>query len=178
MPSRTWALMPATRTMKNSSRLLAEIDRNRTPLKRGMAGIDRLLQHPAIEVQPGKLPVNEAFGAFGHRRTGPGIHFFFFSYNGLRGFHKVSIHPKAGGRAIPETGGANHVFIAMTFHDIDVPSVCAVKMQERPGGSGIAQQFQPPAPGVTGRPSRKASAVQELDSQRTPHRTRSIRVAR
>src|SRR5204863_10101889 len=30
MPSRTWALMPATRTMKNSSRLLAEIDRNRT----------------------------------------------------------------------------------------------------------------------------------------------------
>src|ERR1700736_2469385 len=30
IPSRTCALMPATRTMKNSSRLLAEIDRNRT----------------------------------------------------------------------------------------------------------------------------------------------------
>ena len=30
IPSRTWALMPATRTMKNSSRLLAEIDRKRT----------------------------------------------------------------------------------------------------------------------------------------------------
>ena len=30
MPSRTWPRRPATRTMKNSSRLLAEIDRNRT----------------------------------------------------------------------------------------------------------------------------------------------------
>src|SRR5438270_336055 len=30
MPSRTWPLRPATRTMKNSSRLLAEIERNRT----------------------------------------------------------------------------------------------------------------------------------------------------
>ena len=30
MPARTWPLRPATRTMKNSSRLLAEIERNRT----------------------------------------------------------------------------------------------------------------------------------------------------
>ncbi len=37
MPSRTWALIPATRTMKNSSRLLAEIDRNRTRSSSGMA---------------------------------------------------------------------------------------------------------------------------------------------
>ena len=39
MPSRTWALMPATRTMKNSSRLLAEIDRNRTRSSAGWPGL-------------------------------------------------------------------------------------------------------------------------------------------
>ena len=33
------------------------------PLQRGMARIDRFLQHAAIEMQPGKLPVDEAFGA-------------------------------------------------------------------------------------------------------------------
>ena len=33
------------------------------PLQRGMAGIDRFLQHPAIEMQPGKLAIDEAFGA-------------------------------------------------------------------------------------------------------------------
>ena len=33
------------------------------PFQRGMARIDRLLQHPAIEVQPGQLAVDEAFRA-------------------------------------------------------------------------------------------------------------------
>ena len=45
------------------------IGRNRQeshPLQRGMAGIDRFLQDPAVEVQPGKLPIDEAFGAAGH----------------------------------------------------------------------------------------------------------------
>src|SRR5207247_676934 len=37
MPARSWPLRPATRTMKNSSRLLAEIDRNRTRSSRGWA---------------------------------------------------------------------------------------------------------------------------------------------
>ena len=39
MPSRTCALIPATRTMKNSSRLLAEIDRNRTRSSTGWPGL-------------------------------------------------------------------------------------------------------------------------------------------
>ena len=33
------------------------------PLQRGMAGIDRFLEHPAVEMQPGQLAVDEAFGA-------------------------------------------------------------------------------------------------------------------
>ena len=41
------------------------------PFERGMAGIDRFLQHPAIEMQPGKLAIDEAFGAAGHRRGQP-----------------------------------------------------------------------------------------------------------
>ena len=79
------------------------------PFKRGMAGIDRLLQHPAIEMQPGKLAIDEAFGAFGDRRTGRDFGFFFFNYNGLRGFHEVSIHPTAGRGVISHAGGAKHV---------------------------------------------------------------------
>ncbi len=39
MPSRTCALMPATRTMKNSSRLFAEIDRKRTRSSAGWPGL-------------------------------------------------------------------------------------------------------------------------------------------
>ena len=54
MPSRTWALMPATRTMKNSSRLLAEIDRNRTRSSAGWPGLTDFLEHPAVEMQPGQ----------------------------------------------------------------------------------------------------------------------------
>ena len=37
MPSRTWPLRPATRTMKNSSRLLAEIERKRSRSSSGWA---------------------------------------------------------------------------------------------------------------------------------------------
>ena len=59
MPARSWPRRPATRTMKNSSRLLAEIERNRTRSSRGWRGIFRLLEHPAIEVQPGQLAVDE-----------------------------------------------------------------------------------------------------------------------
>ena len=46
--------------------LVKVIGRNRQkpdPLERGMAGIDRFLQHPAIEMQPGQLPIDEALGA-------------------------------------------------------------------------------------------------------------------
>ena len=40
------------------------------PLQCGMAGIDRFLEHPAVEMQPGQLAIDEAFGAVGHRRHG------------------------------------------------------------------------------------------------------------
>jgi hypothetical protein len=62
------------------------------PFQRGMARIDRLLQHPAIEMQPGKLAIDEALGAGADRRTGLGIRFFFFNYSSLRGIHQISIH--------------------------------------------------------------------------------------
>src|SRR5580692_3156600 len=65
-----------------------------------MAGIDRLLQHPAIEMQPGELPVDKALGAAAHRGPGIEIYLFFFNYNGLHGFHQVLIHLKTGGMAI------------------------------------------------------------------------------
>src|SRR6516162_5928164 len=39
MPARNWPLRPATRTMKNSSRLLAEIERNRTRSSKGWASL-------------------------------------------------------------------------------------------------------------------------------------------
>ena len=53
---------PATRTMKNSSRLLAEIDRKRSRSSSGWLGLRGLLQHPAVELQPGQLAVDEALG--------------------------------------------------------------------------------------------------------------------
>src|SRR4029077_5285330 len=56
-------------------------------LKRGMARINRLFQHPAIEMQPGQLPVNEAFWAAGSRRSGARVAIFLFSCNGLYGIH-------------------------------------------------------------------------------------------
>ncbi len=79
------------------------------PLKRGMAGIDRLLQHPAIEMQPGQLAIDEALRAAGDRRDGFGLRFFFFDYNGLRGFHKASIHLRARRGAISNRDRAKHV---------------------------------------------------------------------
>ena len=72
MPSRTWPLRPATRTMKNSSRLLAEIDRKRTRSSSGWLCVGGLFQHAAIEMQPGQFAIDEAFRgcpqAFGRQR--------------------------------------------------------------------------------------------------------------
>src|SRR2546430_1710107 len=61
----------------------------------GVAGIDRLLQHPAVEMQPGKLAIDEAFGTGARCWAGRSIRNFLFYYNGLRGFHEVSVHPMA-----------------------------------------------------------------------------------
>jgi len=58
-------LRPATRTMKNSSRLLAEIDRNRTPLQQRVVWIGGFLQHTTVEMEPGKFPVDVTAAAIG-----------------------------------------------------------------------------------------------------------------
>ena len=49
MPARTCARRPATRTMKNSSRLFAEIDRN---LNRSMSGCSRLADSRTRRLKP------------------------------------------------------------------------------------------------------------------------------
>ncbi len=64
------------------------------PFQRGVAGIDGFLQHTAIEMQPGKLTVDETFGAVGDRRADLGFRLFFFDNNSLRGFHEISIYPE------------------------------------------------------------------------------------
>ena len=50
------------------------------PLQRGMAGIDRFLEHPAIEMQPGQLAVDESLGAGGDRRRRFGIGVLFLLF--------------------------------------------------------------------------------------------------
>ena len=62
------------------------------PLQHGMAGIDRLLEHPAVEMQPGKFPIDKSLGARGNRGRSLGSWFFFFYFNNLRRFHKALIH--------------------------------------------------------------------------------------
>ena len=55
-------LRPATRTMKNSSRLLVKMARNRARSSSGSVGVLGQLEHPLVEVQPGQLAVEEAVG--------------------------------------------------------------------------------------------------------------------
>ena len=65
-------------------------------LQRGMARIDRFLQYPAIEMQPGELPVDEAFGAAADGRRAGSNRIFLCYYSGLGGIHQVSIHFGSG----------------------------------------------------------------------------------
>ena len=54
------------------------------PLQQRMAGIDRFLQHTAVEVQPGQLAIDEALGACGDRtRRSRERLLFLFNYNEL-----------------------------------------------------------------------------------------------
>ena len=98
------------------------------PFERGMAGIDRFLEHPAIEMQPGQLAVDEAFGARSHRRAGLDLHFFFFNYNGLCGFHQDLIQLRANSKAMPNHGAQtmcyrDDVSMTLTFPQ-QPPSRC------------------------------------------------------
>ena len=61
-PAAIRRLRPATRTMKNSSRLEAKIARNRTRSSSGSVRVLGELEHPGVEVQPGQLAVEEPVG--------------------------------------------------------------------------------------------------------------------
>ena len=96
------------------------------PFQRGMAGIDGFLEYPAVEMQPGKLTVNEPFRAMGDRRTSLGLWFFFFSCNSLCGFHEVSIYPEratgaSSNRATPKVCYRDDLSMTLTFPQM-VPS--------------------------------------------------------
>jgi len=87
--------------------LIKVIRRNRQepdPLQGGVARIDRFLQHTAIEMQPGKFPVNEALGK-GTDCGKAGVYIFFFCSNGLCGFHEVLIHFMSSREAIASSMG-------------------------------------------------------------------------
>jgi hypothetical protein len=62
------------------------------PLQHRMAGIHRFLEHPAVEMQPGKLTVNESLRARRDRERDLDDRFFFLDFNNLCRFHKASIH--------------------------------------------------------------------------------------
>ena len=71
-PAAIRRLRPATRTMKNSSRLVAKIARNRARSSSGSVRVLGELEHPVVEVQPGQLAVEEPVGgqvAAAARRT-------------------------------------------------------------------------------------------------------------
>ena len=55
-------IRPATRTMKNSSRLLAKMDRNRTRSSSGMRVVLGEFQHPLVEPEPALLAIQEPPG--------------------------------------------------------------------------------------------------------------------
>ena len=61
-PVSTWPTRPATRTMKNSSRLVGRDREEPQPLKQRMARVGGLLQHPPIELKPRQLAIDEALG--------------------------------------------------------------------------------------------------------------------
>jgi hypothetical protein len=63
MPWRTCPSRPATRTMKNSSRLLAEIDRKRTRSSSGWAVFSVSSSTRLLNCKPGEFAVDEALGA-------------------------------------------------------------------------------------------------------------------
>ena len=58
-PAAIRRLRPATRTMKNSSRLLAKIAAKRTRSSSGRLGVLGQLEDPLVEAQPGQLAVEE-----------------------------------------------------------------------------------------------------------------------
>jgi hypothetical protein len=69
-------------------------------LQRGMPGVDRLLKHAAIKMQPGQLPIDKPVRPCMDPGNRQGFAFFLFNNNFLLGIHKVSIHPESDRRAV------------------------------------------------------------------------------
>ena len=128
-----------------------------------MAGIDQFLQHPAIEMQPGQLAIDEAFGAFGNRRDGLDIRFFLFNYNSLCGFHENSVHFESGYSAVWASAAQSLCYRNDVSMTIDVPASRRVNMRPAyglPSNSAASAR-------VTGRPSRRASRSRNSTACRT-----------
>src|SRR5450755_2871913 len=118
-------------------------------------------------MQPGKLAIDEAFGARGHPRAGLDIRLFFFNYNGLRGFHKVLVHPRAGGSAIPVQSMCYRDDVSMTLmFRVRAPSSSATGLKA-PWDQASRNNSAASAL-VTGRPSRRASESSNSTACRMP----------
>ena len=61
-PVRMRRFRPATRTMKNSSRLLAKMARKLARSSSGMLGSSAEFEHPLVEREPAQLAVEEPVG--------------------------------------------------------------------------------------------------------------------
>ena len=131
------------------------------PLQRRMARIDRFLQHPAIEMQPGQFAVDEAFRACCDRRAGFGFASFSFITTACAESMKIrSIRAQSGAvQAMRAQSMCYRDDVSMTLM---FPRGCAVKPHGRQPGQASRNSSAASAR-VTGRPSRSASAVQQFD---------------
>ncbi len=166
MPSRTWALMPATRTMKNSSRLLAEIDRNRTRSSAGWPGLtdssstrrlkcshesSRLMKRSGLLLIAGAVRESDSFSLI-TMTCAVSIKF-------------QSIPKQAAARFLKQETQTmcyrDDVSMTLTF-PASAPSRCETSPRDQAWRSNSAASAR-----VTGRPSRKASVSRNSTACRT-----------
>src|SRR4051794_37138961 len=118
-----------------------------------MAGIDGLLKYPAIEMEPGKLAIDEAFGAMSNRRSAVDLRLFLFYYSGLRGFLEVRSIPGRTPARFPAQAQRmyyrNDVSMTLTF-----PAL-AWSRCETAAAIRHRATIQPPAPGLRAAPDAK-----------------------
>ncbi len=111
MPSRTCALMPATRTMKNSSRLLAEIDRKRTRSSTGWPVLTDSSSTRRLKCSQESSRLMKRSGLVAIAGTGGSFRLFLCNFSGLCRVHQVLVQFGAGGRGGLAEGRANHVIL-------------------------------------------------------------------
>ena len=100
-PAAMRRLRPATRTMKNSSRLLAKIARKRARSSSGRVGVLGELEDPLVEAEPGDLPVDEAVLVLLDARDGLGVGLRRAARRrrcrwGVRRARRPALHPPTG----------------------------------------------------------------------------------